>query len=127
MTLSHKDGAVGYKRPPQHTRWKTGQCGNPRRHYRRAPKGTVELIDELFGEQITIVENGVSRRVTVFQAILLQLLIKEMAGDKRALAARLKYQEFVAQQRGPPEIIVEAKCEDGVKVLRMPDARDARL
>jgi uncharacterized protein DUF5681 len=127
MTLLRNDGAVGYKRPPEHTRWKKGQCGNPMRHYRRAPKGTVELIDKMFGEQITIVENGVSRRVSVFQAILLQLWSKEMAGDKRALAARLKYQEFVAQQRGPPEIIVEAKCEDGVKVLRMPDARDARL
>jgi hypothetical protein len=43
----------------------------------------------------------------------LQLLIKEMAGDKRALAARLKYQEFVAQQRGPPEIIVERNARTG--------------
>src|ERR1700747_3840281 len=100
MTLSHKDGAVGYKRPPQHTRWKTGQCGNPRRHYRRAPKGTLELIDKLFGEQITIVENGVSRRLSVFQAIVLQLWRKEMAGDQRALAVRLKYPEFVVQKRG---------------------------
>jgi hypothetical protein len=74
---------------------------------------TLELIDELFGEQITIVENGVSRRVSVFQAILLQLLIKEMAGDRRALAVRLKYQEFVAQQRGPPEIIVERNARTG--------------
>jgi Family of unknown function (DUF5681) len=127
MTRLHKDGAVGYKRPPEHTRWKKGQCGNPRRQYRRACKGTLELINELFAEQITIVENGVSRRVSVFQAILLQLMSKEMAGDGRALAARLKYQEFVAQQRGPPEIVVEAECEDGLKVRRMPVARDARL
>jgi hypothetical protein len=127
MALPHKDGAVGYKRPPEHTRWKKGQCGNPMRQYRRASKGTLELIDKLFGEQITIVENGVSRRLSVFQAIVLQLWRKEMAGDQQALAVRLKYQEFVAQQRGPPEIIIEAECEDGVKVLRMPDARDGRL
>ena len=127
MTLPPKGGAVGYKRPPEHTRWKKGQCGNPRRQYRRAQEGTLELIDKMFGEQITIVENGASRRVAVFQAILLQLLIKEMAGDKRALDVRLKYQEFASQQRGPPEIIIEAECEHRAKVLRLPDARIARL
>jgi hypothetical protein len=113
MTLPQKDGVAGYKRPPEHTRWQKGQCGNPRRQYRRACKGTLELIDELFAEQITIVENGVSRRVSVFQAILLQLMSKEMAGDRQALAARLKYQEFVAQQRGPPEIVVERIAKTG--------------
>ena len=130
MTLPHKDGAVGYKRPPEHTRWKKGQCGNPMRHYRRACKGTVELIDELFAEQITIVENGVSRRLSVFQAILLQLWSKEMAGDKRALAARLKYQEFVAQQRGPPEIMAaagQAGVERTLENLRAEIERDMKL
>jgi hypothetical protein len=32
---------------------------------------------------------------------------KEMSGDTRALAARLQYQEFVATQSRPPEIIIE--------------------
>jgi len=127
MTLHQKYGAAGYKRPPEHTRWKKGQCGNPNRQYRRPPKGTLELIDERIQEQITIVENGVSRRVSIFEALLLQLWLKEMAGDNRALAVRLKYQEFVAQQRSPPEIIIKQECEEGVKVLRMRNARDDRL
>jgi hypothetical protein len=78
------------------------------RKYRRPPRGTLELIGERIKEQITIVENGVSRRVSIFEALLLQLWLKEMAGDKRALAVRLKYQEFVAQQRSPPEILMNA-------------------
>jgi hypothetical protein len=85
------------------------------------------LIDERIKEQITIAENGVSRRVSIFEAILLQLWLREMAGDKQALAVRLKYQEFVAQQRDPPEIIVEQECDEGVGVLRMRNARDERL
>jgi hypothetical protein len=63
-----------------------GQCGNPKRQYKRAPKGTVALIDAAFAEQIDIVENGASRRVSVFEAIFLQLWTKEMSGDKRAIA-----------------------------------------
>jgi hypothetical protein len=76
----------------------------------------VALIDELFKEQIAIVENGVSRRVSVFEAILLQLWLNEMAGDKRAMAARLKYQEFIAKQSGPPEFIIEYEGQ------RLPEA-----
>ena len=82
MNLRQKDYEVGYKRPPQHTQWKKGQCGNPKREYKRAPKGTVALIDAAFEARIDIVENGASRRVSVLEAILIQLWIKEMSGDK---------------------------------------------
>ena len=107
MILPQKHSEVGYKRPPKHTQWKNGQCGNPKRQYKRAPRGTVALIDAAFEKQITIVEKGESRRVSVFEAILLQLWAKEISGDKRATAVRLKYQEFVAQQSGSRKIIIE--------------------
>jgi hypothetical protein len=67
----------------------------------------VALIDAEFAKQIDIVQNGESRRVSVFEAIFLQLWIKEMSGEKRAIAVRLQYQEFVASRGGPSEIIVE--------------------
>ena len=112
MSFRQKHGEIGYKRPPKHTQWKKGQCGNPKRQYKRVPKGTVALIDAAFAKQIDIVQNGESRRVSVFEAILLQLWIKEMSGDKRAIAVRLQYQEFVASQSGPSEIIVEGGLPD---------------
>jgi hypothetical protein len=37
-----------------------------------------------------------------------------MSGDKRAIAVRLKYQEFVSQQGGPSEIIVEHVCQESL-------------
>ena len=109
MSLPPKDGAVGYKNPPQQTRWKKGQCGNPKRQYQRAAKGTIALIDAVFAEQIEIVENGASRRVSAFEAILLQLWKKEIAGDRRATAVRLQYQDFVENRCGKPkpEFIIE--------------------
>jgi hypothetical protein len=107
MNFREKDYKVGYKRPPQYTQWKKGQCGNPKRQYRRAPKGTVALIDAAFETQIDIVENGALRRVSVIEAIFLQLWRKEMAGDMRATTVRLKYQEFGASQGGPGAIVIE--------------------
>ncbi len=107
MSLHQKDYEVGYKRPPRNRQWKKGQCGNPKRLYKRIPKGTVALIDAAFAEKIDIVENGVSQRVTVFEAVLLQLWIKEMSGDRRATAAQLRYQEFVASQGKPSSFTFE--------------------
>jgi len=116
MSLRPKDGVVGYKNPPQQTRWKKGQCGNPKRQYRRAPKGTVALIDAAFEKQIDIVENGASRRVSAFEAILLQLWKKEMAGDKRATAVRLQYQAFVERRCGKPEAEFIVEHQPGIAV-----------
>jgi hypothetical protein len=114
MSLRQKDDEVGYKRPPKNTQWKKGQCGNPKRQYQRAPRGTVALLDAAFEKQIVIVEKGESRRVSVFEAILLQLWTKEISGDKRATAVRLKYQEFVAQQSGSSEIIIERVYQEAL-------------
>jgi hypothetical protein len=107
MSLRHPTGEVGYKRPPKETQWKKGQCGNPERRRKRAPRGAIALIDEIWQEAISIVENGERRRVTVFEAILSQLMFKELSGNRRAAAARLKYQEFISQGRGPREIVYE--------------------
>jgi hypothetical protein len=92
-----------------------GSCCQPGPQYRRAPKGTVALIDAAFEARIDIVENGASRRVSVFEEIFLQLWTKEMSGDKRAIAVRLKYQEFVSRQGGPSEIIVEQVCQESTE------------
>jgi hypothetical protein len=59
--------AVAHKRPPKHT------ANMSLRQYELAPKGAVEIIDAMFAEQIDIIENGVWRRVSAFEAILLQL------------------------------------------------------
>ena len=98
---------VGYKQPPKHTQWKKGQCGNPERKRKRSPRGVIALIDEVWQESISIVESGVPRRVTVFEAILSQLMLKELSGDRRAAAARLKYQAFICRQRGPRKMVFE--------------------
>lgn len=105
---SSKEYEVGYGKPPKHSRWKKGQSGNPKRRYRRSSKGIVELIDDLFAQQIEIFENGTARRVSILEAIITQLWINEVSGNRRALAVRLQYQVFARSQRKDwPEIIIE--------------------
>src|SRR5262249_47992919 len=50
--------------------------------------------------EIDIVENGISRRVNNFEAIVLQLWLKAMAGTKRATNVLLQYQAFAARRAG---------------------------
>src|SRR5206468_486157 len=83
MTNLPKKYEIGYGRPPKHTRWKKGQCGNPNRIRNRSPKPAVQMIDEFFASKIDIIEKDISRPVTAFEAILLQLWIKTMGGSKR--------------------------------------------
>ena len=49
------------------------------------------MIDGFFAGEIDIVESGISRRVSQFEAIVLQLWIKAMARKKRAMNVLLQY------------------------------------
>ena len=103
---------VGYCRPPKRTQWQKGQCGNPKRIRKQTPKPVVDMIDEFFAGEIDIVEQGISRRVSNFEAIVLQLWIKAMAGKKRATNVLLQYQAFAARRYGSVKQRIELVCED---------------
>ena len=108
MKIPPEKYEVGYGRPPKHTRWKKGQCGNPNRIRKRSPKPVVAMIDEFFAGEIDIVEKGISRRVSKFEAIVLQLWTKAMAGNsKRAMNVLFKYLEFAASRDGTGDIVLE--------------------
>ena len=99
---------VGYGRPPHETRWKKGQSGNPGPKRRRtASVATVEIIDRLFGEPVEIVENGVARKVSILEAILMRLWAAEMSGSKRAGRVRLQFLELVPKNDRVREIWIE--------------------
>ncbi len=99
--------AVGHGRPPVHTRWKKGQCGNPRRIRKRTAKPVVAMVDEFFAKEIAVVENGTSVRRSAFEVILLRLCYKAMAGSTRALTVLAKYREFAKSRNGPGGLKVE--------------------
>jgi hypothetical protein len=77
------DYEVGYRKPPKHTRFKSGQSGNPRGR----PKGTknlkTDLMEEL-GEKIAIREGDQSRQVSKQRAVVKSLVTRTLKGDTRA-------------------------------------------
>lgn len=78
---------VGYQQPPNATRFRKGQSGNPRGR----PKNRRREIpyDTVLGQMVTIREDGRERRVTAAEAFLLQLTQKSLAGDSAATRASL--------------------------------------
>ena len=93
--------AVGYGRPPEHSRWKKGQCGNPARIRKRIAKPIVVMIDEFFASEHMVADNGISQRRSAFEIILVQLYNKAIAGNSRAFNVLTQYRAFAATRVGP--------------------------
>jgi hypothetical protein len=93
-----KEYEVGYCKPPEHSKWKKGQCGNPKRIRKRPVKPIAELVDEFLAGEVEVVENGVSQRRTAFEIIYLQLCNKAIAGNVRALKVLKQYSDFAASR-----------------------------
>jgi hypothetical protein len=105
------------------TRWQKGQTGNPKRQYSpRAPKTAMEILIQCFAETIKIVENGKTRRVSTFEAIYLQLLQKDAAGQKRAMRIRMQYELLAIEHAGEPEFIIKNIPHEGPEDI--PQSRD---
>jgi Family of unknown function (DUF5681) len=79
---------VGYGRPPKANQFKPGKSGNPKGR----PKGSLNLVTDLAAElteQITVREDGRTRRLSKQRALIKSLLAKGIQGDVRAAAAIL--------------------------------------
>jgi hypothetical protein len=57
----------------------------------------LAMIDRLLAAPVPITLNGETKRVPAIEAIVLQLMQNEMAGDARAARTFMKYREFASQ------------------------------
>jgi hypothetical protein len=76
--------AVGYGKPPLHTRFQPGRSGNPDGR----PRGVRNLqtdVRRMLRVPVKINEGGRSRRVSTQEGTLLRLREKALKGDARAL------------------------------------------
>ena len=75
---------VGYGRPPQHTRFKPGQSGNPKGR----PKSTINLKTDLMeelSERVSVSEGGKPKKLSKQRALLKSLVAKAITkSDARA-------------------------------------------
>ena len=75
---------VGYCNPPERTRFKRGQSGNPQGR----PKGALNLATVLgrtMRERVVINENGKRKTITKLEAAFKQLTNKAASGELKAL------------------------------------------
>ena len=106
-----RDYEIGYGKPPKHTRFKPGECGNPRGR----PSGTrnlrSDLVDEL-GERILISEGGRRRAVSKQRGMLKQLMAKALQGDVRAANTVLGLVERLLDARADADISAAVTAQD---------------
>src|SRR5260370_15279518 len=77
-----KTTKVGYRRPPEKSRFKLGQSGNP--HGR--PKGALNMatiLEQTLREPVIIVENGRRKTVTKLEAAIKQVSTRQLRGNSK--------------------------------------------
>lgn len=80
-----KTTKVGYCNPPEHSRFKMGQSGNPRGR----PKGALSMatvLERTLRERVAINENGKRKTITKLEAAIKQLSNKAASGDMKAFS-----------------------------------------
>ena len=70
------------------------------------------MIDNFLVKQIKVTEGRAVRRVTQFEAILLQLANKALTGNRRASNVMMKYLEYAVTRGGPPETLIVVRDDE---------------
>lgn len=75
---------AGYGKPPEESRFRKGQSGNPKGR----PKGSRNFrtdLEEVLSAKVSVNEQGKPRKVSAQLAMLMRLREKALKGDARAL------------------------------------------
>jgi hypothetical protein len=75
---------VGYKKPPQRTRFQKGQSGNPRGRP-AGSKNLATILTDALDEKVTVTEDGRRRRIPKREAMITQLVNRAAQADLKAL------------------------------------------
>lgn len=104
-----KTTKVGYRNPPEKSRFKTGQSGNP--HGR--PKGAFNvatILERTLREPVVIVENGKRKTVTELEAAIKQVVDQAASGKLKAL------QLLTTLARSAEESVASNSSAGGTKI-----------
>ncbi len=71
---------IGYGKPPERNRFQPGRSGNPAGRP-RGRRNNRSVIREVIDRKVTLRENGRTRRVTVFEALVESLVSKALHGS----------------------------------------------
>lgn len=105
MTTKKADYAVGYGKPPEHSRFQAGQSGNSKGR----PKGSLNLataVNRALREKIVITENGRRKSMTKLDVAIKGMVNRAVKGDAKAMHQLLGLAPLVGieAQSGTPAI-----------------------
>jgi len=85
--MTSDDDPVGYGRPPKAHRFKKGASGNPKGRPRHVHVGPAEhtTLSKVISRKINISVDGRTRRVSIKEAVALQLVDKAAKGDFKSM------------------------------------------
>ena len=95
------DYKVGRGRPPVHSRFAPGQCGNPKGR-RKGVRNFATDVKDALKAPVKITRDGKRRTISTQEALILRLREKALGGDSRAidrlvqLAQMYNNEEFAA-------------------------------
>jgi hypothetical protein len=97
-----EDYAVGYRRPPLHTRFQPGVSGNPAGRRKGTPN-LKTILEQVLREQIALREGNVTKNITKAEAIIRGLVIGAMKSDPRSQMTLFRLAEQVGQFEETPQ------------------------
>jgi hypothetical protein len=89
LSAGSEESAVGYGRPPQHSRFKPGQSGNPHGRPKHS-RNFKTIIQQALTGRITVREGEKQRRITKLEGVVLRQIEGALKGSDRAALATLK-------------------------------------
>jgi len=84
------DYEVGYRKPPQHSRFKRGQSGNPKGKP-RGIKNSATLLKQALLESVLVKQNGRQTSTTKLRAIVTRIVHQAMQGDYPSVRLLFSY------------------------------------
>lgn len=99
--------AVGYGRPPVHTRFKPGKSGNPKGRPRNT-RNLRTIIQDVLTTKIVLRQGQGKRSISKLEGIVLRQVENALKGDDKAALATLKMAAQVGLLEGPESDIEAA-------------------
>ena len=96
------DYVVGYRRPPTHTRFKKGQCGNPRGRPKRQ-RNARTVVEETLNQPIKIREGDRTRSLSKRDAMYLRITNDAVSGNDKAQSKVIALMQSLRLHEEPQE------------------------
>src|SRR5438132_11229599 len=96
------DYVVGYRRHPVHSRFKKGQCGNPRGRPKRQ-RNARTVVEETLNQAIKIREGDRTRSISKRDAIYLRITNDAVSGNDKAQSKVIALMQSLGLHNDPQE------------------------